>query len=901
MHEWTAAVRARLSALSDVPPNHDFVEEYAAHLAQVYEEARADGASDAEARARAVALLEGRRPLLEAQRERGPRLARRVDQWTRQDVPPPARGGLMARLGFVQDARHALRMLLRTPGFSLVAILTFAVGIGVNTAVFSVVNGVLLSPLPYPDADRITMVWLDNRRQNIREDITSYPNYLDWRDQNTSYASLAGFTGANLTLTGAGEPERLRGASVTANFFDVMAVPPLAGRLFTAEREVVGRDGVVVLSHGLWQRRFGGAPDVIGRTMSLNGTPREIVAVMPASFQHPQDAELWVPLAPPDDARQSRGSFWLPVIGRLKPGVSVETAQTEMSGISTRIEQAFPQMRGFGAYVVPLQQQIVGNVERPLLVLMAAVAFVLLIACANLTNLMLGRTAARRRELAIRRALGAGRGRIIRQIVTEALVLAVLGSAIGVILAYWATGFFISLGGDTIPRAEAVALDARVLAFTLVLATLAALLSGLVPALHASGTHTAEHLREGGRQGGGVASRRTRSVLVAAEVALALILLTGAGLLVRTLWSLQQVERGFRTEGIVTGRVSVPASGYPDVNAVRGFHARLLERVRAIPGIESAGSTTGVLQPLLANSTVFTIEGRPLPPQEERVEYPFEAVSPGFFETIGARLVAGRTFAAQDRDGAPGVVVVNETLARQGWPGQDPIGRRIRPGGEQSQAPWETVIGVIADVRRADVTKPVRPEVYFSSLQRSPRTQVLVVRAAGDPAAILPSIRRELQALDPQLPLFAAGTLDAEIGRTLTAPRFQSTLLAMFAVIALLLATIGIYGVTSHAVGQRTQEVGIRMALGARAADVLGLMLRQHMLPAIAGVGVGIAGAIALSRYLRTLLYGVGATDPLTFGLVALTLVIVALAACWIPARRAARIDPLLALRAEGQ
>jgi predicted permease len=803
----------------------------------------------------------------------------------------------MSRLDFTRDSRFALRMLVRTPAFSLIAVLTFAVGIGVNAAVFSVVNGVLLRPLPYPDADRITMVWLDNRRQGIKEDITSYPNYRDWRDQSSSYAHLAAFTAPSFTLTGAGEPERIRGAAVTASFFDVIGLQPSMGRVFGVANETEGQDAVVVLSHGLWQRRFGGAPDVLGRTFSLNGRTHEVIGVMPPELRWPRDAELWKPLAPPQDTREARTSFWLPVMGRLKPGVSIEQAQTEMSGISARLEQSFPSMIGFGAYVVGLQQQLVGNIETALLVLMAAVGFILLIACANLANLMLGRTAARRKELAIRTALGAARGRIIRQIVTEALVLALLGGGLGVLLAYWATDFFIALGGQSIPRAESIGLDARVLMFALALATVSAVLSGLIPALYASRAAVTDHLREGGRQGGGGTSRRTRNSLVAAEVALALVLLTGAGLLVRTLWSMQRVERGFDANAIAVATLSPPPTSYTTPVDVRGFYLRLLERVRALPGVASAATTTGVLQPLVTNSTVFTIEGRPLPPPEQRVEYPFEIVSPGYFEALRIPLARGRTFTEQDHADAQRTVIINETLARTGWPGQDPIGRRIRSGGDSS--PWLTVVGVIKDVHRSDVTRVIRPEVYVSALQVTPRTQTLIVRTAGDPTAIIPAIRRELQALDPQMPLFEVGTLAGELSDTLNGPRFQATLLAWFAGIALLLATIGIYGVTSHAVGQRTQEVGIRMALGARGTDVLMLILGQHLRPALIGVAIGLASALVLSRYLQSLLFGVRPTDPLTFALTAAALIGVAVAACLIPARRAMRVDPLVALRAE--
>ncbi len=805
----------------------------------------------------------------------------------------------MSTIDLARDARHAVRMLVRTPAFSLVAILTFAVGIGVNTAVFSVINGVLLRALPYPAADRITLVWLDNRREHISDDITSYPNYLDWRDQNSTYAELAGFSPTSFSLTGAGEPERLAGAAVTANFFDVMGIQPAIGRVFGPASEVEGRDGVAVLSRGLWRRRFGEAPDVLGRTIVLNGTPREIIGVMPDDLRWPVGAELWTPLAPSQDEREARSAFWLPVIGRLRPGVPVERAQSDLGAISARLEEQYPSNRGFGANVVPLKLQVIGNIQPALLVLMGAVGFVLLIACANLTNLMLGRTAARRRELAIRSALGAGRARIVRQIVTEALVLGAIGGAAGVALAYGAVAAFLRIGKASIPRPEAISLDGRVLGFACALAMISALVAALVPALHASRAAVADHLREGGRQGGPASSRRTRSLLVTAEVALAFVLLTGAGLLLRTLWSMQAVDRGFSDERIAVATLSPPQSSYPEPSDVQSFYDRLLDRLRSAPGVESAALGSRVLQPLITTSGIFSIEGRPLPPPEERVEYPFEVVSPGFIETLRMQIVRGRSFSAQDTAQAPRVVVINETLARLGWPGQDPIGRHIRSGSNASQAPWMTVVGVMKDARLGDVTRTVRPALYMCSLQVTRRTLTIVVRTAGDPSAILPTLRRELQALDPQLPLFRAGTLAGEVSATMSQPRFQATLLGGFAVIALILAVIGIYGVTSHAVGQRTQEVGIRIALGATRRRVLGLMLSQHLVPALAGLATGIAGAIVLNRYLRSQLYGVGANDPATFAVMAVALFAVAVAACWIPARRAMRVDPLVALRAE--
>ncbi len=483
----------------------------------------------------------------------------------------------MTSSAFVRDGRHALRALLRTPAFTAIAAATFGLGIGVNTAVFSVFNGVVLRPLAYPDPDRIAMVWMDNRQQGIKEDITSWPNYMDWRNQNSSFAVMAGFTDAAFNLTGADEPERLQGAQATANFFEVMGIQPLFGRLYTEANETPGNDGVVLLSYGLWQRRFGGTAGVLGKTMNLNGRAFEIIGVMPATLQVPAEAQLWKPLAPDEGTRNARSAFWLPVIGRLKPAISVEQAQTEMTGIATRLEQTYPSNQGFGINVVPLHRQLVGDIERSLVVLLAAVGFVLLIACANLGNLMLGRTAARRKELAIRTALGAGRGRLVRQIITEALVLAAIGSALGLMFAWWATRLFIRIGGDSIPRPDAIAIDARVMVFTLGIAIVAALFAGIVPALQASRPAVVDNLREGGREGGQGASRRTRHVLIAAEVALAFVLLAGAGLLLRTLWSMQNVDRGFSPTRIATMRLSLPGALYAGPPDVRAFYSRLLE------------------------------------------------------------------------------------------------------------------------------------------------------------------------------------------------------------------------------------------------------------------------------------------------------------------------------------
>ncbi len=799
----------------------------------------------------------------------------------------------------LRDVRYAIRMLLRNPGFTAIALMTFAIGIGANTAVFSVFNAVLLRPLPYPDADRITMMWLDNRPQGITEDIASYPIYRDWREQNTVYEHVAAFRSAAFTLTGAGEPERIDGALTTANFHDVIGLKPVLGRLYGEGHETPGKDAVVMLSYGLWQRQFGGAPDVLGRTMTLNGVPHEIIGVMPAELRVPSTAQLWKPLAPSEQQREARGSFWLPIIGRLKPGVSVEQAQTEMSGIAARLEQTYPVQAGFGAKIVALHEQIVGDVERSLLVLMAAVGCVLLIACANLGNLMLGRTAARRKELAIRAALGARRGRLIRQIVTETFVLAVAGSVLGLLLAFWVTEFFVSVGGEAIPRADTIGIDAPVLLFTLALAVISAVLAGLLPSIHATRSDLREHLQEGGREGASGGSRRTRSTLIAAEVALAFVLLAGAGILVRTLWSMQQVDRGFDPRGVAVMTVSLPPALYAEPSDVRTFYARLLDQVRVLPSVEHAATTTGILQPLVTSSGIYHIEGKPDPPRGQQIEYPIEIVSPGFFDALRIPLAAGRSFSERDHADAPRTVIVNETFARMSWPDQDPLGRRIKAGTAATDSPWLTVVGVIKDIRRADVTRAIRPELYLSALQVTPRTQTLIVRTSGDPAQILPAVRTVLKSLNPQLPLFATGSLEGELSDTLAQPRFRAVLLAGFALIALALASIGIYGVTAHAVHQRTQEVGVRMALGAQRRDVLLLVLRQHVKPALAGVVLGLIGAFALARFLESMVYGVRATDPLTFAAMAFTLLAVAVAACWIPAQRATRVDAIVALRTQ--
>jgi putative ABC transport system permease protein len=797
----------------------------------------------------------------------------------------------------LKDVRQAVRTTGKSPTFAIAAVAMLAVGIGVNALVFSLTNGALFKGFPLV-AGNDHILYISNNGKCC----VSYPDFNDWRAQTTMFDDMALVHGLGITLSdGAGFPEDYTVTEVTSNTFGLVRQKPVLGRDFTPADELPGAPPVVILRYSFWERRFAKDPGVIGRSVRLNGVPTTVIGIMPRGFSFPQNQDLWVPLVPtPEVMRRDRRNTWF-VFGRLSDGATIESARAEMDTIGQRLARAWPASNAsLRPEVRTFEEFFIGeNAALIYRAMVGAVGFVLLIACANLGNLMLGRTAARRKELAIRTALGAGRGRLVRQIVTESLVLAAFGSALGLMFAWWATRLFIRIGGDSIPRPDAVAIDGRVMVFTLTIAVVAALLAGIIPALQASRPAVVENLREGGREGGTSASRRTRHVLIAAEVALAFMLLAGAGLLLRTLWTMQNVDRGFSPSRIATMRLSLPGSAYAGPPEVRAFYSRLLERVRALPGVESAATGTGVLMPLLANSGIMTIEGRP-PTPGPQIEYPREIVSPGYFETLGVTLVAGRTFTEQDHADATLVTVVNETFARDAWPGQEPLGRRVRFGGAQSKAPWLTVIGVVRDLRRSDdVRRAVRPEVYMCTLQNPPRSQMLLVRTATDPNAIVASVRREVQAINPQLPLFAVGTLEGQIFETLTTPRFRAVLLAGFAVIALLLATIGIYGVTAHAVGQRTHEVGIRMALGAARRDVLGLILVQHLKPALIGVAVGGVGAVILSQSLRTLVYGIRATDPITFIAMGAALIAVTIVACWIPARRATRVDPLVALRAE--
>ena len=802
-----------------------------------------------------------------------------------------------------QDVRYGARVLLKSPGFTLVAAVALALGVGATTAIFSVMNAVLWRPLPFKEADRLVMVWMDNRRLNMHEDIHSYPNYQDYRSQNTTFANLSVFSTQGFNLTGTGEPERVIGAAATDSFFDVMGTSPALGRPFTAEEDQPGRDMVAVISHGLWQRRFGGDPKAVGQNISLNGATRTVVGVMPPDFAFPsKEVELWVPLAPNQQRAEARSTFWLTMIGRLKPGVTVEQARAEMGGIAARLEQQYPDnLGGYGVNLVPLHTQVVGRVRPALFVLLGAVGFVLLIACANVANLLLARAASRSRELAVRAALGAGRARIVRQLLTESVLLALIGGVAGALVALWGLDVLKSLAPADTPRLDQIGVDARVFGFALGLSCLTALVFGLAPALQSSKSDLNETLKEGGRSNTtGVRGKRLREGLVVSEIALTLVLLVGAGLLLKSFMRLQELNLGYRPEGVLTARVSLPRAKYDQPGKVSAFYEQLTERLRNSPGVEGVAAVGTVLLSNTPNSTIFTIEGRPNPPAAERVEIPLDPATPDFFKVMGTPLLRGRFFDARDRDGSQPVAIVNETFARRFFPNEDPLGRRFLygdPGSDDDQ--WLTIVGVVADMKRTDFNSEVRPETFFPHAQGAATSMMLVVRGAGDAASLAGLVRSQVRALDPDQPVFSVRTMEEQLSDRRAQHRFNMILLAVFAALALVLAAVGLYGVMAYSVTQRTHELGVRMALGARAADVFRLVVGRGMLLAALGVGAGLLASLALTRVMASLLYGVSATDPLTFGGVALALAAVAFVSCYLPARRATKVDPMGALRYE--
>jgi putative ABC transport system permease protein len=809
---------------------------------------------------------------------------------------------------FWRDCRYGARSLRKSPGFTAVAVLTLALGIGVNTAIFSVVNAVLINPLPYREADRIVQFWETNPLKNWTQATVAPANLFDWQEQSQSFTEVAAYMGSDkkgpglsgLQFDAGGEPERLQGLYVTGNIFSVLGVGAVVGRTLTEEETWAGRDKVVVLSYGLWRRRFGADPKVVGRVITLDGVGREVVGVMPPGFYFPsKEAELWVPAGwNREKIAALRRPHFLRAVGRLKPGVTLEQAQAEMQTIAARLEAQHPDTNTqMGVGLGPLKEWIVSDVRLPLVVLLAAVAFVLLIACANVANLLLSRAAVRAREVAVRRALGAGRLRVVRQQLTESLLLALAGAGAGLLLAVWFKDLLVSLSPGDIPRLDELRLDWRVLCFTLAAALLTTLLTGLTPALQSIQTGLAPALKEGGQKGSTGQGRRVRGSLVIAEVSIALVLAAGAGLTVRSFLMLREVNPGFDPNNTLTLRVSLPQSSYKDEAKEQAFFARAEQVIKGLPGVAAVGSTT--LPPLKGYRWTgdMTIEGRS--PEDWVREIRHKEITPDYFRAMGLPLLKGRFFDGSDTDKGQPTTIVNNTFARRYFPGEDAVGKRVKFGKPDEGDPWETIVGVVGDEKQDSLSAEVKPEAYKSHLQSAQDEMTLVVRASGDPRALAGAVREQIRALDPSVPVYDVKTMQEIVYESLARERFIMLLMALFAALALALAAVGIYGVVSYATAQRTHEIGIRMALGAQARDVLKLMVRQGLSPVLAGVGLGLLAALALTRLMSSLLYGVSATDPLTFAAVALLLTAVSLLACYLPARRATRVDPLTALRYE--
>ena len=803
------------------------------------------------------------------------------------------------------DTQYALRNIAKKPLFYSVVILTLALGIGANAAIFTVVNGVLLQPLPYPHPDRLMMVWTHNPRQGFDKDVGTYPNFEDWRRGSQSFERMSAYSGASVTLTGTGDPTQIRGARVTHEFFETMGVAPLQGRAFSSANGQAGGERVVIVAHGLWTRRFGADASIIGRRIVLDGVPHEVIGVMPGSFKHPADAELWMPLAPVGDFQAlfgARGSYWLTIIGRLKPGVKQAAAQSEMDAIAARLEKEYPANAGIGIRLVTMHEELVGDVKRPLLILLGAVCFVLLIACANVANLLLTRAASRQRELAIRAALGADRGRLVRQLLTESVVLGLLGGAVGLMLAILSTDVLQTLAPAELPRLSDITVDRQVLAYAAGASVFTSLLFGLLPALHASRRDSSGHLKEGGRTGtDGRQGGRVRAALAAGELAIALVLLVGAGLLIRSFIALNNEDPGFATRGVLALRLQLPAAAYGEPARIAGFYEQLVERLDALPGVESAAAGSSLLLSRLPASASINIEGRPpLPANARNIPVPYDSVTPEYFSTLRIALRRGRMFTRADGAQSQQVVMVNEAFVRRFFPGEDPLGRRVtfdnpsRPG-----ARWQTIVGVVADTKRGGFEREPWAETYFPMRQAPDSRAFVLLRTSGDPITLIAAAQAAVWSIDRNQAIASIRTVPELLAQRELNRRFTTLLLGVFASVALVLAIIGTYGVIAHATAQRTQEIGIRMALGADRRTILRMVLIGGLRIAATGLAIGVFGALALTHVLSGLLFGVSARDPLTFVVVPAALLVVALAACWIPARRAMQVEPVIALRGD--
>ena len=800
------------------------------------------------------------------------------------------------------DIRYAVRNLLKRPGFTAIAVITLALGIGANSAIFSTVHALLLKPLPFPELDRVMAVWEKFPSRGVDRNEVTVADYLDWRAQNQTFEHLGIYRGWSANLTGMQPPERLVGFQVSPNFFDVIGVKPMLGRPFAADEDQLNKTPVVILSYGLWQRRFGGDPTIINKQISLNGVTRTVIGVLPSELNYPPGADVIAPLTLTREQAGNRDNHAYLVVGRLKNGIAPAAAQTDLDTIAKRLEQQYPKTNtGWGAAVFPIVEDTVRFYKTAVLVLMAAVGFVLLIVCANVANLMLARAAGRQKEMALRAALGAGRWRLMQQLLTESVLLALIGGALGPLIGFWGVDLLKALNpGEAAkfaPGWERLGFSLPVFIFNLAVSIFSGLLFGLAPAWQVARTDLNEALKEGGRQTAS-GRNRLRGLLVISEVALSLMLLISAGLLMRTFVRLIKTDPGFNPANVMTMSLSVPAAKYREESQRAAFYQELIRRIEALPGIQSAGAVNYL--PLGGGnaSNSFFIEGRPEPPPGQEWIGRYRVCTPDYFVALGIPLLRGRSFTDQDKPGSTPVVIVNETFAKTYWPNEDAIGKRMRIAGPLKDFPWLQVVGVVRDVKH-ELNTPNSADFFLPHAQDVWSSMVVVARTKGDPLSYAGAIRQQVWDIDRDQPVYKMRTMEDVRAFSVSLYSFSSASLGLFAGIALLLAAIGIYGVMSYAVSLRTQEIGIRMALGAGAIDVLKLVVRSGMALAAIGVIVGLGGAFAITRFMSSLLFGVSPTDIGTFALVTVGLLFVALFACYIPARRATKVDPLVALRYE--
>jgi len=817
-----------------------------------------------------------------------------------------------------QDTRYALRALVKNLGFTLAAVLSLAIGIGANTSIFSVANALLLRPLPYEDANRLVILWNRSPGLNITEDWFSTAQYLDIKNGHLGFEQVAIAIGGNYNLTGYGDPERVGVIRASSNLLPMLGVHPARGRLFVPDEDSPGRPATALLTDGMWARRYGRNPQAIGKSITINGLPYEVAGILPASFSLPREvlptlygteqADIFLPLPLAPNASQIRTNEDYNIVGKLKPGVTVAQAQAEMDSITARLRHDYPENYppngGLTFSIVPLQEQVVGNVRQSLLVLLASVGFVLLIACANVANLLLSRAVARKQEMAVRAALGATRTRIIRQLLTESVLLALCGGLLGILISMLSVKWIHALGTKSIPRLQDIVIDGRVLLFTSLLSVFSGVLFGLAPALRASRLDLNSILKDASRGSAGSNAvwghgNNLRRLLVVCELALSVVLLIGAGLLIRSFSRLQNVQPGFNPQNVLTFDLTFTGPKYTDKQLILNIYRQLWECLERLPGVNASGGITSLPLSQAFAWTPITVEGRLPLPGEQFLNADERIVGGRYFEAMGIPLRGGRFFNEQDDIRKPRVVLVDEYMAKQLWPGQDPIGKRIHIVELKSDDPWQTVVGVVGRVKQDSLDSDPRMAFYLSHTQFPSRAMTVALHSSSDPAGLVSSVRKELRTLDPDLPMYYVRTMRQHVDESLARRRFSVLLLGVFAGVALVLATIGIYGVNAYLVSQNTREIGIRVALGATERNILGMVVRHGMTLALSGVAIGLTGAFLLTRLIRSLLFGVAAFDPFTFVGVSLLLALVALLASYISARRAARIDPMVSLRCD--